>query len=72
VGAHANDVDFTINDKTGYQIDEVYVSHHFRSEWGLDRMGDNALADGESKNIKIPGGSDAFYYDIEVKYHDKN
>ena len=71
-GAHANHADFTINNKTGYQIDELYVSRHFRSEWGLDRMGDHALADGESKGIKFPHESDTFADDIKEKYHGEN
>ena len=68
--AQANDADFTINNKTGYQIDEVYVSRHSSSNWGSDRMGDDALADGESKDIKFPHGNGACQFDIKVKYHD--
>jgi hypothetical protein len=69
-GAHANDADFSIKNKTGYQIDEVYVSRHSSSNWGGDRMGDDALADGESKDIRFPHGNGACRFDIKVKYHD--
>jgi hypothetical protein len=68
--AHANDADFAIHNKTGYQIDEVYVSPHSNSNWGRDRMGDDALADGESKDIRFAHGSGACRFDIKVKYHD--
>jgi hypothetical protein len=68
--AHANDADFTIKNRTGYQIDEVYVSRHSSSNWGSDRMGDDALADGESKDIRFPHGNGACRFDLKVKYHD--
>jgi len=45
--ARANDADFTLKNRTGYQIDEVYVSRHSSNSWGKDVMGSDALADGE-------------------------
>ena len=68
--AFASDADFTLKNKTGYQIDEVYVSSHSRANWGRDRMGDDALADGESIDINFPHGGSACHFDIKVKYHD--
>ncbi len=68
--AAASDADFTLRNKTGYQIDEVYVSPHSSNHWGNDRMGDDALADGESKHIHFPHNSEACHFDIKVKYHD--
>ena len=70
--AHANDADFTLKNKTGYQIDEVYVSRHSSAEWGKDRMGSDALADGESIDVNFPHGNGACKFDIKVKYHDDN
>ena len=35
-------------------------------------MGDDALADGESVNIKFPHGGSACNFDIKVKYHDED
>ena len=68
--SHANDADFTLRNKTGYQIDEVYVSRHSSQNWGRDRMGSDALADGESVDINFPHGNGACAFDIKVKYHD--
>ncbi len=68
--AQANNADFTLKNKTGYQIDEVYVSRHSSSNWGSDRMGDDALANGETKDINFPHGNGACQFDIKVKYHD--
>ena len=70
--AQANDADFSLRNKTGYQIDEVYVSRHSSSNWGSDRMGSDALADGESIDINFPHGNGACAFDIKVKYHDDN
>ena len=68
--ASASDADFTLKNKTGYQIDEVYVSPHSSKNWGRDRMGSDALADGEEKDINFPHGGSACRFDIKVKYHD--
>jgi hypothetical protein len=71
-GAFANDADFTLKNKTGYQIDEVYVSPHASKNWGRDRMGDDALADADSVDINFPHGNGACKFDIKVKYHDND
>jgi hypothetical protein len=68
--AFASDADFTLKNKTGYQIDEVYVSPHSSNNWGRDRMGDDSLGDGEAKHIAFPHASSACHFDIKVKYHD--
>ena len=68
--AQASDADFTLKNKTGYQIDEVYVSKHSSQSWGTDRMGSDALADGETVDIHFPHGGAACKFDIKVKYHD--
>lgn len=69
-GAMASDADFRLKNKTGYQIDEVYVSRHSSDSWGKDIMGDDALGDGEAVKITFPHGGAACKFDIKVKYHD--
>src|SRR5580700_8810252 len=69
-GAFASDADFKLKNKTGYQIDEVYVSSHSSGNWGKDIMGKDALADGEVLNVTFPHGGSACHFDIKVKYHD--
>jgi hypothetical protein len=71
-GAFASDADFKLKNKTGYQIDEVYVSSHSSGKWGKDLMGSDALADGEVLNVTFPHGGGACQFDIKVKYHDDN
>jgi len=70
--AHASDADFKLRNKTGYQIDEVYVSPHSSKNWGKDIMGRDALADDEAVNITFPHGGNACHFDIKVKYHDND
>lgn len=70
--AAASDADFTLKNKTGYQIDEVYVSTHSSKNWGRDRMGSDALAEGETLDVQFPHGNGACKFDIKVKYHDED
>jgi hypothetical protein len=70
--AFASDADFKLKNKTGYQIDEVYVSPHSSKNWGNDIMGRDALADDEAVNITFPHGGNACHFDIKVKYHDND
>jgi hypothetical protein len=68
--AFANDADFKMVNRTGYQIDSVYVSHAASNSWGSDIMGKDALGNGESVNITFPHGGSACKFDIKVKYND--
>jgi hypothetical protein len=67
--AFASDADFQLNNKTGYQIDEVYVGPHSSSDWGKDILGRGSLGDGEAVNITFPHGGSACNFDIKVKYN---
>jgi hypothetical protein len=69
VAGLASDADFVLKNRTGYQIDEVYVSGHASKSWGKDIMGRGALADGEDVTIVFPHGGGACRFDIKVKYH---
>jgi hypothetical protein len=68
--AFASDADFTLINKTGYQIDDVYVSPTKADEWGKDIMGKDALADGEKVDIVFPHGDGKCKFDVKVKYND--
>jgi hypothetical protein len=70
VPAFASDADFKLVNKTGYQIDSVWVSAHSAGSWGHDVMGKDALGDGEGVNITFPHGGGHCHYDIKVKYND--
>jgi hypothetical protein len=68
--AFASDADFTLVNKTGYQVDDVYVSPTKANEWGNDIMGKDALEDGEKVDIVFPHGDGKCKFDIKVKYKD--
>lgn len=67
--AHASDADFKLKNKTGYQIDHVFVTAHGDSSWGSDILGRDAMADGEFASITFAHGTTC-RFDIKVTYHD--
>ncbi|MDX2101836.1 MAG: hypothetical protein SF002_04775 [Alphaproteobacteria bacterium] len=62
--------DFTLINRTGYQIDEVYVSRPTAKTWGRDILGDGVLANGASKAIRFAAGTQGCQWDIMVKFDD--
>lgn len=68
--AFAGDADFKLVNRTGYQVDHVYVSSHTTKSWGRDILGQDTLSDGESVRITFPRKSIVCYFDIKVDYHD--
>jgi hypothetical protein len=70
--ASASDADFTLVNKTGYQVDSVYVGPSKSESWGKDILGRSALADGESVDIAFPHSGSECIFDIKVVYHDED
>ena len=70
VPALAGDQDFKLVNKTGYQIDEVYVGPVSSDTWGNDIMGKGSLGDGESVDITFTAPSSVCRWDMKVKYND--
>ncbi|MBN9562521.1 MAG: hypothetical protein J0H14_17615 [Alphaproteobacteria bacterium] len=68
--ALASEADFKLVNRTGYQIDSVYVSPASSKSWGRDIMGRDAVADGESVKITFPHRDAVCHFDIKVKYND--
>jgi len=52
-GAWAGDADFTLVNRTGYDLREIYVSASHKEEWGKDRMGDQVLDNGKARLFKF-------------------
>jgi hypothetical protein len=63
--------DFNLVNKTGYTIDEVYVSPHSTNDWLDDVLGQDVLGDGENANIKFHSANEICVYDLKVIYDDK-
>jgi len=68
--ALASDADFKLVNRTGYQIDSVFVSPHASKSWGKDIIGSDVLAAGNSVEISFPHGGSACNFDIKVAYKD--
>ncbi len=67
--ALAGNQDFTLVNRTGYQIDDVYVAPHSSADWGDDIMGSGALPDGNGVKITF-APSKVCGWDLKVKYND--
>jgi len=65
------DADFTLVNRTGYDIREVYISPTKRNSWGNDRMGDGILEKGKSKLFRF-GDRAACKQDLMVVFDDDN
>jgi len=65
-------LDFTLVNKTGFTIDEVYVSPNDDDDWGEDVMGKDVLDDGESVDITFSRKETTCNWDLKVVDSDKH
>lgn len=65
----AGDADFTLVNRTGYTLREIYVSPSHKEAWGKDRMGDNVLENGKSRLFKFSDKSSC-KQDLKVVFDD--
>lgn len=62
--------DFTLVNKTGYTIEQVYVAPSKSDEWEEDVLGQDVLDDGERLNISFPKRAGSCRWDLRVVYDD--
>lgn len=67
--AIAGDADFTLVNRTGYTLREVYLSASNKESWGNDRMGQGYLDNGRSRLFKFSSKS-ACQQDLKVVFDD--
>ena len=67
--ASAADADFTLVNRTGYALNEVFISPTKKSSWGKDRLGANQLVNGQSRKFKF-GDTKNCVQDIKVIFTD--
>ncbi|HYF07247.1 MAG TPA: hypothetical protein VD970_06470 [Acetobacteraceae bacterium] len=65
-GAQPGDPSFTLVNRSGRVIYELYVSPSSDSRWGSDRLGRGVLQDGQSFALRLPAGE--CVQDIRVVY----
>ncbi|MGU3496040.1 hypothetical protein ACLBXM_18520 [Xanthobacteraceae bacterium A53D] len=62
--------DFTLVNKTGYDIEEVYVSPSRADDWEEDVLGKDVLEDGDSWHIRFTRAAKPCKWDLKVVYSD--
>ncbi len=67
--AFAGDADFTLLNRTGYTLREIYISPSHRNSWGDDRMGQGYLDNGRSRLFKFSDKSSC-KQDLKVVFDD--
>ena len=66
----AANLDFTVVNSTGYQIDNIYVSEASSSSWGRDVMGRDTLGVNETVDIEFDQNGKTCRWDLMVRYND--
>ena len=59
--------DFTLVNRTGVEINAVYISPHDSDDWEEDILGQDTLADGQSVEIKFNRDEKAALWDLRVE-----
>ena len=59
--------DFTLVNKTGVEIDKVYISPHDKDDWEEDILGQDTLPDGQSVDIKFHRDETAAEWDLRIE-----
>jgi hypothetical protein len=66
--ATAGDADFTLTNRTGYDIESVYIAPSKQKDWGNDHLGDNILANGKSRFIAFNKSGKNCIYDMSISW----
>ena len=67
--ASAGNADFTLINKTGYAIREVFLSPAHKTKWGPDRLDHDTLENNKSRKIKF-GDKASCVQDLMVVFDD--
>ena len=71
--AFAGKLDFTLVNKTGVDIHEIYLSPSDQDEWGPDVLGEeDILENGTKADITFSPKADADLWDLMIKDEDGN
>lgn len=68
----AGDQDFTVINKTGVEINALYVSPADKNDWGADILGKDTLADGASTEIEFDAEEEAEKWDLRIEDKEGN
>jgi hypothetical protein len=70
--SQGKNLDFTLVNKTGLGIDEVYLSPTSEDEWGSDVMGRDVLKTGEKVMIKFSTAETECNWDLKIVDEEKD
>jgi ABC-type transport system substrate-binding protein len=59
--------DFTLINKTGVEIDKLFISPHSSNDWEEDILGRDTLPDGETVDIKFHRSEKAALWDLRIE-----
>jgi len=63
-------LDFTLVNKTGYTIKELFISPSNTNSWGEDILGRDTLANGEKCKITFSSSESSELWDMKVTWSD--
>ncbi|MBP6238588.1 MAG: hypothetical protein KA536_20725 [Saprospiraceae bacterium] len=66
--SEAPNLDFVLVNRTGYDIENIYVAPTKQQTWGDDIMGRDLLEDGESVEVSFDPGEKTKKWDIYVTW----
>ena len=66
--AQAGDADFTLTNRTGYDIESVYVAPSKQKDWGYNHLGKSVLDDGKSRFISFNKSGKNCIYDMSISW----
>lgn len=66
--ALAGDADFTLTNRTGFDIESVYVAPSKSKSWGNDVLGKSILANGRSRDIVFNANNSVCMYDMLIHW----
>ena len=69
---HAGAQDFTLVNKTGVEIDKVFISPHDADDWEEDILGKDTLPDGQSVDVKFDRDETAAKWDLRIEDKEGN
>lgn len=67
--AFAGEADFTLLNRTGYTLREIYISPSHKNSWGDDRLGKSYLDNGRSRLFRFSDKSSC-RQDLKVVFDD--
>src|SRR5215204_7365247 len=70
--AEASAQDFTVVNKTGFEIHALYMTPHNAKDWGENILGVDSLAQNDSVDIVFSRKEKARLWDLRVEDEDRN